>query len=388
MAPWTRWLLRAVLVGARPGPRLPGPVHAGTSTTRSASEFAQLQLAGADARLCAAAGAAPGLADGCAGAEDRTGRRVLSQGRRRPAPGHLRPQRQRAGGSPAAPSTTSTARCRSGASKWRCPADASPSVRDADPQARSTARALDPARIATLYGTTGRAPAGAHRGSAGAAGHRPAGGGGSRFQAPPRHRSRRHAARAIWVNMREAGIRAGRQHADPAAGAQPVPEQRPRRSRRKVKEILYALIIEARFDKRTHPGGLPQPGLPGPARLAGDPRRGRRRGILVRPRPARPCAPKQIALLIGIIQGPGYWDPRRNPGARAEARATSCWRSMRRDRTDQRRGSRRAPRRAAGRQQQARQPGAQPRPGLRRPRAPPAGARLSGRCAAGRRPDA
>ena len=46
---------------------------------------------------------------------------------------------------------------------------------------------------------------------------------------------------------------------------------------RKVKEILYALLIEARYDKRTILETYLNQVYLGPARLAGDPWRGRRR---------------------------------------------------------------------------------------------------------------
>ena len=114
-------------------------------------------------------------------------------------------------------------------------------------------------------------------GSAAAAGHRPAGGRGPRLRAPPRHRPRRHAARGL-VNVKSRRGEAGRQHADPAARAlrparhRPRADLQPQVQRDPVRAADRGALRQAR-----DPRGLPQPGLPRPARRAGDPRRRRRR---------------------------------------------------------------------------------------------------------------
>ena len=118
-------------------------------------------------------------------------------------------------------------------------------------------------------------------------------------------------ARAIWVNMQEAGFE---------QGASTLTQQMVRSLflsntktvTRKVREALYAVIIEARFDKRkileaylnqVYLGQQGKQSIHGVA-AASDYWFGRDLATL---------KPHEIALLIGIIQGPSYWDPRRYP---------------------------------------------------------------------------
>ena len=126
-------------------------------------------------------------------------------------------------------------------------------------------------------------------------------------------------ARAIWVNMREAGFE---------QGASTLTQQMVRSLflsntktvTRKVREALYALIIEARFDKRSimeaylnqvYLGQQGKQSIRGVGAGA-DFWFGRELSTL---------RSEDIALLIGIIQGPGYWDPRRFPERALKRRA-------------------------------------------------------------------
>ena len=143
-------------------------------------------------------------------------------------------------------------------------------------------------------------------------------------------------ARAIWVNMREAGFE---------QGASTLTQQMVRSLflsntktiSRKLKEALYALIIEARFDKRrileaylneVYLGQNGKQSIHGVA-AASDFWFGR---------DLKTLQTEDIALLVGIIQGPGYWNPRRYPERALQRRARRA-RRVRRDRADQRRGS-------------------------------------------------
>ena len=117
--------------------------------------------------------------------------------------------------------------------------------------------------------------------------------------------------RAIWVNMREAGFE---------QGASTLTQQMVRSLflsntktvSRKVKEALYALIIEARFDKRrilesylneVYLGQNGKQSIRGVG-AAADFWFGRELNSL---------RTEDIALLVGIIQGPGFWNPRLHP---------------------------------------------------------------------------
>jgi penicillin-binding protein 1B len=118
-------------------------------------------------------------------------------------------------------------------------------------------------------------------------------------------------ARAIWVNMREAGFE---------QGASTLTQQMVRSLflsntktiTRKLKEALYALIIEARFDKRAIMEAYLNDvylGQNGPQSI---------RGVAAASdfwfgRDLKTLKTEDIALLVGIIQGPGYWNPRKYP---------------------------------------------------------------------------
>ncbi len=131
--------------------------------------------------------------------------------------------------------------------------------------------------------------------------------------------------RAAWVNLREGEVR---------QGGSTLTQQlvrnlyltRDQRVGRKAREILYALIIEARFDKQRiletylnqvylgQHGGQAVHGVA----AAADFWFGRELDQL---------GPAEIALLVGLIQGPSYHDPRRQP-ARALARRNLVLRQM------------------------------------------------------------
>ena len=126
--------------------------------------------------------------------------------------------------------------------------------------------------------------------------------------------------RAIWVNLREGEFE---------QGASTITQQMVRSLflsntktvSRKVKEAMYALIIEARFDKRrileaylnqVYLGQQGKQSVHGVAAGA-DFWFGRELNTL---------RTEDIALLVGVIQGPGYWDPRRFPERALKRRAT------------------------------------------------------------------
>ena len=192
-------------------------------------------------------------------------------------------------------------------------------VRDADKKRRLDSARIDPARIATLYGINEEerrlvrmkeVPELLITG----------------LQAVEDRNFKNHhgidpwgVARAIWVNMREAGFE---------QGASTLTQQMVRSLflsntktvTRKLKEALYALIIEARFDKgrilesylnQVYLGQQGKQSIHGVAAGA-DFWFGRELSTL---------RTEDIALLIGIIQGPGYWDPRRYPERALHRRA-------------------------------------------------------------------
>jgi penicillin-binding protein 1B len=135
----------------------------------------------------------------------------------------------------------------------------------------------------------------------------------------------RGIARAAWVNLREGEVR---------QGGSTLTQQlvrnlyltRDKQIGRKAREIMYALIIEARFDKKrileaylnqVYLGQHGGQAIHGVA-AAADFWFGRDLDQL---------APADIALLIGLIQGPSYHDPRRQP-ERALARRNLVLRQM------------------------------------------------------------
>jgi penicillin-binding protein 1B len=126
--------------------------------------------------------------------------------------------------------------------------------------------------------------------------------------------------RAIWINLKEGEFE---------QGASTITQQMVRSLflsntktiSRKVTEALYALIIEARFDKRTIlEAYLNQVymGQQGSQEVHGvgagaDFWFGRDLSTL---------RTEDLALLVGIIQGPGYHDPRKHPDRALKRRAT------------------------------------------------------------------
>ena len=192
-------------------------------------------------------------------------------------------------------------------------------VRDARTRKSLTSARVDPARIATLYGTgeeerrlvrMKEVPELLITG----------------LQAVEDRNFKNHhgidpwgVARAIWVNLREAGFE---------QGASTLTQQMVRglflsntkTVSRKIREALYALIIEARFDKarilesylnQVYLGQQGNQSIHGVAAGA-DFWIGRDLSTL---------HTQDIALLIGLIQGPGYWDPRRFPERALHRRA-------------------------------------------------------------------
>ena len=253
-------------------------------------------------------------------AEDRTGRRGLPRRRRRRAPGHLRQQ----GG------------------RWRI---SSRGFNDVDgPVGPSRIEvALSGGRVASVRDAGAQAARSSRRGwirraspRCMARSRKNAGWCGSRkcpsCWSPACRRSRtatsttttastcqRHAARGLGRPCARRRDQAGRQHADPAAGAQRPARHRPEQTvTRKFKEILYALLIEARYDKRTileaylNQVYLGQRGAQAIHGVAAG-------AEFWFGRDLRDLSTEQVALLVGIVRGPSYYDPRRNPGARAGA---------------------------------------------------------------------
>ena len=119
--------------------------------------------------------------------------------------------------------------------------------------------------------------------------------------------------RAAWVNMRSGEAR---------QGASTLTQQLARSGllgigkeqtlRRKFKEMLYALLIEARYDKRTileayfnqvYLGQQGSQAIHGVAAAS----------EFWFGRDLRDLSTEQIALLIGIVRGPSFYDPRRHP---------------------------------------------------------------------------
>lgn len=128
-------------------------------------------------------------------------------------------------------------------------------------------------------------------------------------------------ARALWVGLRSGG--------QVRQGASTLTQQlarsgllgigREQTLTRKFNEILYALILEARYDKRTLlEAYLNQVYL------------GQRGDQAIRGvasgaefwfgRDLKSLDTEQIALLIGLVKGPSYYDPRRNPERARERR--------------------------------------------------------------------
>jgi penicillin-binding protein 1B len=126
--------------------------------------------------------------------------------------------------------------------------------------------------------------------------------------------------RALWVNLRAGETR---------QGASTLTQQLARSGllgigrevtyTRKFNEILYAMLIEARYDKRTiletylnqvYLGQRGAQAIHGVAAAS----------EFWFGRDLRDLSTEQIALLIGIIRGPSYYDPRRHPQRARERR--------------------------------------------------------------------
>jgi penicillin-binding protein 1B len=202
------------------------------------------------------------------------------------------------------------------------------SVRDAMTKHRLESARIDPARIATIYGNSeeerrlvrmDEVPELLITG----------------LQAVEDRNFKHHhgidpwgVARAMWVNLRQGEYE---------QGASTLTQQLVRSLflsntktiTRKVKEVAYALIIEARFDKRTileaylnqvYLGQLGNQSVHGVAAGA-DFWFGRDLNTL---------HTEDLALLVGIIQGPAYWDPRRFPDRALARRATvlAVWQNL------------------------------------------------------------
>ncbi|HEY2346960.1 MAG TPA: penicillin-binding protein 1B [Xanthomonadaceae bacterium] len=171
--------------------------------------------------------------------------------------------------------------------------------------------ALDPARIAALYGSTQE-----ERELVRAADVPPLFVAG--LQAVEDRNFKTHhgvdvwgIVRAVWVDAREGGAR---------QGGSTLTQQlvrnlfltNERSVKRKVNEALYAIIIESRFDKQTileaylnqvYLGQMGNESIHGVAAAS--------KFWFGRPLNALPK--QDIALLIGLIKGPSYYDPRRSP---------------------------------------------------------------------------
>lgn len=195
------------------------------------------------------------------------------------------------------------------------------SVRSMDRKANLRAARLDPARIATLYGqkqeerrlvSLNEVPEALVTG----------------LQAvEDRDFARHHGidpsgmARAVWISLRSGGksLQGGSTLTQQLArsgllgiGSEQTPS-------RKLKEILYAMILEARYDKRTiletyfnqvYLGQRGSQAIHGVA-SASEFWFNRNLGDLTT---------EQIALMIAMVKGPSWYDPRRNPERATERR--------------------------------------------------------------------
>ena len=188
------------------------------------------------------------------------------------------------------------------------------SLRDADSRKALKAARLDPARIATLYGQKqeerrlirmDEAPDLLVTG----------------LQAVEDKDFNRHhgidlsgIARAVWVTIRSGG--------QSRQGASTLTQQLARSGllgigkeqtlTRKFNEVLYALIMEARYDKRTiFEAYLNQVYL---GQRGSQAIHGMSSGAeFWFGRDLQSLETEQIALLIGLVKGPSFYDPRRNP---------------------------------------------------------------------------
>ena len=195
------------------------------------------------------------------------------------------------------------------------------SVRGLDGKANVRAARLDPARIATLYGqkqeerrlvSLDEVPEALVTG----------------LQAvEDRDFARHHGidpsgmARAVWVSLRSGGksLQGGSTLTQQLARSGLLGIGKEQTPSRKLKEILYALILEARYDKRTiletyfNQVYLGQRGSQAIHGVASASEFWFNRNL-------SDLSNEQIALLIAIVKGPSYYDPRRNPERARERR--------------------------------------------------------------------
>jgi penicillin-binding protein 1B len=134
--------------------------------------------------------------------------------------------------------------------------------------------------------------------------------------------------RALWVNMRAGEKRQGASTlTQQLARSGLLGIGREQTYARKFNEILYAMLIEARYDKRTiletylNQVYLGQRGAQAIHGVAAG-------AEFWFGRDMRDLNTEQIALLIGIIRGPSFYDPRKHP-ERAKARRDLVLGSMR-----------------------------------------------------------
>jgi len=126
--------------------------------------------------------------------------------------------------------------------------------------------------------------------------------------------------RAAWVNLRSGATRQGASTlTQQLARSGLLGIGREQTFTRKGKEILYALLMEARYDKRTileayfnqvYLGQRGAQAIHGVAAAA----------EFWFGRDLRDLNTEQIALLVGIVRGPSHYDPRRNPQRATERR--------------------------------------------------------------------
>ena len=127
-------------------------------------------------------------------------------------------------------------------------------------------------------------------------------------------------ARAMWVNLRSGEARQGASTlTQQLARSGLLGIGREQTFGRKFKEMLYALLIEARYDKRTileayfnqvYLGQQGSQAIHGVAAAS----------EFWFGRDLRDLSTEQIALLVGMVRGPSFYDPRRNPERATERR--------------------------------------------------------------------
>ncbi len=180
--------------------------------------------------------------------------------------------------------------------------------------------------------------------------------------------------RALWVDVRARPDRAGRQHAHAAAGAQLLPQSSRQTLSRKLREAVMAMALDAHFTKADLMNAYINEiflGQDGDRAIHGF-------GLASQFYFGKPLAEldlSEVALLVAVVRGPSYYDPRRHP-ERALQRRNLVLKIIAEQGVVRARGRRRgrAPP-ARGREP----PGRCLLPGVSRLRAPHAAARLSRR---------